>query len=70
MPFGGKSGLVCGDLYQLPPVQAKPVFMFNETKTTEGFLMLNLWRKFEPAELTEIIRQKGHGDNQKYYSEC
>ena len=23
-PFGGKSVLVCGDLYQLPPVRAKP----------------------------------------------
>ena len=31
IPFGGKSVLDCGDLYQLPPVQAKPVFMFNET---------------------------------------
>ena len=58
------------DLYQLPPVQAKPVFMFNETETTKGFLMLDLWRKFKLAELTEIMRPKGDGDNQKYYSEC
>ena len=40
--FGGKSVLVSGDLYQLPPVQEKPVFMFNETETSEGFLMLDL----------------------------
>ena len=54
-----KSILVCGDLYQLPPVQAKPVFMFNETETSEGFLMLDLWHKFKLAELTEIMCQKG-----------
>ena len=51
--------LVCGDLYHLPPIQAKPVFMFNETDTTEGFLMLDLWYKFKLAELTEIMHQKG-----------
>ena len=33
--------------------------MINETKTTEGFLMLDLWRKFELVELTEIMRQEG-----------
>ena len=32
-PIGGKSAIVCGDLYQLPPVRAKPVFTFNETET-------------------------------------
>ena len=58
IPFGGKSVLICRDLYQLPPVQAKPVLMFNETKTSEGFLML-LWHKFKLAELIEIMCQKG-----------
>ena len=28
-PFGGKCVIVCGDLYQLPPVHGKPVFIFN-----------------------------------------
>ena len=56
--FGGKSVLVCRDLYQLPPVQAKPVFMFNETEASEGFLMIDLLHKFKMAELTEIMRQK------------
>ena len=42
IPFGGKYALVCGDLYQLPPVQANQVFMFNKTETSEGFLMLNV----------------------------
>ena len=59
IPYSGKLILVCGGLYQLPPVQAKPVFMFNETETSEGFLMLDLWHKFKLAELTEIIHQKG-----------
>ena len=33
IPLGRKSILVCGDLCQLPQVQAKPVFVFNETET-------------------------------------
>ena len=33
--------------------------MFNETETSEEFLMLDLWHKFKMAELTEITRQKG-----------
>ena len=41
-PFGGKSVLVCGDLYQLPPARAKPVFTFNETETMEGFISSDL----------------------------
>ena len=35
VPFGGKSVLVCGDLCQLLPVRAKPVFTFNHTDTME-----------------------------------
>ena len=34
--------------------------MFNETETSEGYLMLDLWHKFKLAELTEIMRQKGY----------
>ena len=56
--FGGKSVLVCGDFYQVPTVQAKPVSMFNETETSEGFLMLDLRHKFKLAKLTEIMHQK------------
>ena len=50
--------MVCEDLYQLPPVQAKPVFMFNETETSEGFLILHLLHKMKLAELTEIMHQE------------
>ena len=54
-PFAGKSIIVCGDLYQLPPVMAKPVF------STEGLLInvFKLWHNFKLAELTETMRQKG-----------
>ena len=37
-PFGRKSVIICGDMYQLPPVRAKSVFIFNETETMEGFI--------------------------------
>ena len=40
--FGGKSGLLFGDLCQLPPVRAKPVFTFNETETMQGFISMDL----------------------------
>ena len=46
-------------MHQLPPLQAKPVFMFNETDTSEGLSVLDLWHKFKLAEITEIMRQKG-----------
>jgi len=54
-PFAGKSILVCGDLYQLPPLMARPVF------DTEGLLIrvLNLWNMFKLAELDQQMRQKG-----------
>ena len=54
-PFAGKSIIVCGDLYQLPPVMAKPVF------STEGSLInvFKLWHNFKLAELNETMRQKG-----------
>ena len=58
IPFGGKLVLVCRDLYQLPPAQAKAVFMFDETEISEEILMLYLWHKFKLAEITQIVRQK------------
>ena len=57
VPFGGKSVLVCGDLCQLPPVPAKPVFTLNYTETMEGFMSIDLWRKFRLAELDQVMRQ-------------
>lgn len=54
-PFAGKSILVCGDLYQLPPVMAKSVF------DTDGLMIsvFKLWHLFKLAELSESMRQRG-----------
>ena len=49
--------MVCGDLYQLPAVNAKPVFTFNVTETMEGFISMDLWHKFKSAELDQVMRQ-------------
>ena len=57
VPFGGKPVLVCGDLCQLPPVPAKPLFTFNDTNTMEGFISMDLWCKFRLAELDQVMRQ-------------
>ena len=56
--------LVCGDLYQLPPVRACPVF---ENRIVENcsplrYAALDLWRMFKIIELTEITRQQGHNE--------
>ena len=47
-PFAGKSILAVGDLYQLPPVNAKPVYVytFDFTKTMY-YLSTDLWRLFK-----------------------
>ena len=55
-PFAGISIIACGDFYQLPPIQQRPVFAEYSDQ------MLNIahcWRYFKIAELTEVMRQKG-----------
>ena len=56
IPFGRKLMMVCGDLYQLPPVNVKPVFTFDITETMEGFISMDLWHKFKFAELDQVMR--------------
>ena len=46
-PFGGISVLVCGVLYQLPRVRAKPVFTINETESMEAFISIDLLAKVQ-----------------------
>ncbi|XP_057316850.1 uncharacterized protein LOC130657876 [Hydractinia symbiolongicarpus] len=56
IPFAGISVIACGDFYQLPPIQARPVYA--EYKDA----LLNLshcWKHFKIAELTEVMRQRG-----------
>ena len=55
IPFAGKTVIVSGDLYQLPPVLAKPVF------SMDGFIekTLKLWHNIKLAELNETMRQQG-----------
>ena len=57
VPLGRKSVLIHGDLCQLPPVRANPVFTFDDTETMERFRSRDLWRKFRLAELNQVIRQ-------------
>ncbi|XP_057310102.1 uncharacterized protein LOC130648098 [Hydractinia symbiolongicarpus] len=55
IPFAGISVIACGDFYQLPPIQARPVYA--EYKDA----LLNLshcWKHFKIAELTEVMRQR------------
>ena len=49
--------MVCGDLYQLSPANAKPVFTFNVTETMEGFISMDLWHKFKLAEIDQVVQQ-------------
>ncbi|XP_057294661.1 uncharacterized protein LOC130623196 [Hydractinia symbiolongicarpus] len=56
IPFAGISVIACGDLYQLPPIQARPIY------TDYKDVLLNLshcWKYFKIAELTEVMRQRG-----------
>ena len=56
LPFAGMSVIVCGDLYQLPPVRGLPEY--TSTTSIKGLLTLDLWHKFKMAELTEVMRQR------------
>lgn len=52
IPFAGISVIACGDFYQLPPIQAKPVYADYKHP------MLNIshcWKYFRIAELTEVM---------------
>jgi len=55
-PFAGITMIVVGDLYQLPPVRAKPVY---EDYPDAMFNIYHLWRVFKMYKLKEIMRQQG-----------
>ena len=62
--FGGLSVLLCGDLLQLRPVQAKWIFEEPRNKAFKAsYLSNSLWDLFEPIELTQNHRQ---GEDKPY----
>ena len=56
--WGGICVLVVGDLFQLPPVAAAPVYMAPRSARTLNDLAPNGWEDFKLHELTEVMRQK------------
>ena len=54
--FAGLSVSVCGDLYQLPPVNGTSIF--NSKLSVKGLLTQDLWRTFRMAELNKTMRQR------------
>ena len=64
LSFAGKSVLVCGDLCQLPPVRAVPVYNNRRLLNCSPlqFAAIDLWRMFKIVELSEIMKQQGHNE--------
>ena len=56
LPFSGLPVLVCGDLYQLPPVKGDPIY--SSTNNIKGYLSLELWNNFKVVEFTEVMKQR------------
>ena len=57
LPVAGLSVIVCGDLYQLPPVRGLPIYI-RSTTSIKSLLTLDLWQKLKMTELPEVIRQR------------
>ena len=56
-PFSGLPVIVCSAFFQLPLVKGLPVY--RSAALIKGFVALDLWRKFQIVELTEVMRQRG-----------
>ena len=52
-PFGGSVIIACGDLQQLPPVNARPVFKASKNSVTGPVL----WRSLKLHRLKQVMRQ-------------
>ena len=56
IPFAGLTVIFCVDCFQLPTIQARPIYSdYNDERQN----IVHLWRMFKLAELTEVMRQKG-----------
>ena len=56
--FSTKSIRLCGNFYQLPPVQAKSFFNYDEASTLVAFLSVDLWLNFKEADWIKFYLQK------------
>ena len=57
IPFAGISVIACGDFYQLPLIQQRPVY----AEFDDGMLKIShCWRLFKIVELMEVMRQMGN----------
>ena len=51
--------LVVGDLYQLPPVNARPIYAASlDFEHPTSYVMKDLWELFKIVELDEVMREK------------
>ena len=58
--FAELTVLIVADLLQLPPVMGKPVYLTADScDSLQRHLTSNLWRMFQFAKLTEVMRQRG-----------
>ena len=55
-PFAGKTVILVGNLFQLPPVRAS--FVFSQYDSVFGSIF-KLWGLFKIRELTEVMKQQG-----------
>ena len=56
-PFAELSFILFCDFFQLPLVKDLPAY--TSAASIKGFIALDLWRKFQMVELTEVMRQGG-----------
>ena len=55
IPFAAISVIACGDFYQLPPIQQRPMYAkFDDAMRN----ISHCWRLFKIAELTEVMEQR------------
>ena len=53
--FAGIPMILCKDLYQLPLIRGKPIYMSNQS--IKRYITSDLWETFQFAELIEVMRQ-------------
>ena len=56
--FAGLPVLVCGDLYQLPPVKGAPINCCG-TENIKGTPNLELWRRFKIGDTRNLVSVLG-----------